>query len=121
MQSVHSTVGWAVCFYVSLLGREGISTNNKDPHQCYKKHQIHRNYLFVLEPNYFCFCDKFFYKLVFDPIFLEYSILCVLRWNIPIYVFSVDLSKNKEVCILLAIDLVSRVFANGPRDLLQSR
>ena len=26
--------------------------------------QIHRNYLFILEPNYFCFSDKFFGKLV---------------------------------------------------------
>ena len=26
--------------------------------------------LFILEPNYFCFCDKFFCKLVFDPLFL---------------------------------------------------
>ena len=43
-------------------------------------YQILRNDLFILEPNYFCFCDKFFYELVFDPPFLEYSILSVPHW-----------------------------------------
>ena len=38
-------------------------------------YQIHRNYLFILEPNCFYSCGKFFYKLVFNLPFLVYSIL----------------------------------------------
>ena len=80
-------------------------------------YQIHRNYLFILELNYFCFCDKFFYKVVFDPLFLEYSILCpsLIGLKILEYKFYLseiliifleysyqraDLSKTKEMCIL---------------------
>ena len=48
-------------------------------------YQSQRIYLFILEPNHFCFCNKFFYKLVFDLLFLEYSILCVLRWLVLKY------------------------------------